>query len=183
MSRSGEFVLPDYPVARWDGCLTRHAHRPPLCCRRSARPPRIACPSPWKAERPLSAQPVAKGRMGMPSDCCSSQTPCLAPAGGARTIRRTTPPPAGCGQGNLRRRPRRVFTPSSISRGAARRSRCRHAWRPSEQKLPPTRRADAQAGGGRKLLRVADQEGLEPGEPAGELEEPPELTRSEVMVE
>ena len=86
------------------GTLRRMPHaapRPPSgCSAQCLAPMDRTAPSTRKAERPLAARSVAKGRMRMPSDCWSSQTPCLASAGGSRTIRRTIAPPAGPGQGN-----------------------------------------------------------------------------------
>jgi hypothetical protein len=72
--------------------------RPPSGC---AWPPiKRSAPSSRKTERPLATRTIAKGRMGTPSECWTFLTPCLAPAGGSRTIRRTIPPPAHPGQAN-----------------------------------------------------------------------------------
>ena len=95
-SLSSEFA-PRSPVHVL-GQMAHALRRPPAGC---AWPPiKRSAPSTRKTERPLATRTIAKGRMGTLSECWTSLPPCLAPAGGSRTIRRTIPPPARPGQAN-----------------------------------------------------------------------------------
>ncbi len=81
--------------------IARAARGPPWGCRRCAWSSRVALPRPLrKAERPLAARCVAKGRMQVLPERSSSQTSCKAPAGGSRSSQRTIAPTAVLGQGN-----------------------------------------------------------------------------------